>query len=105
MSDTAPAPAQASSDQEDDEIALSGTGTPHFRFRVRDTWLAIRSDAVDVVLSVSKEIPFFVQPETRSDGELAVGFPLLFELASKAAAAGLVDVRVLPQVHKMLGAP
>ena len=62
-------------------------------------------DAIRVVAEADPRIPFVVQPETRPDGRLAASFARVEELAVAAAAAGLEDVRALPQVHKFLGAP
>jgi organic radical activating enzyme len=61
--------------------------------------------AVELVKEADPRLPFVVQPETRPDGRLAASFAKVEELATIAAAAGLADVRVIPQVHKFLGAP
>ncbi len=61
--------------------------------------------AARLVAEVAPAIPFIVQPETDRRGRCRVDFERLFALAAEASAAGLADVRVLPQVHKMLGAP
>lgn len=57
-----------------------------------------------MVAEVAAEVPFFVQPESRRRGGLALDWARLERLADEASAAGLRDVRVLPQVHKFLGA-
>jgi 7-carboxy-7-deazaguanine synthase len=62
-------------------------------------------DAVRLMQDEAPNVPFIVQPETRRNGSLAVSFPFLAELADHATRQGLTDVRVIPQVHKFLGAP
>lgn len=62
-------------------------------------------DAVRLMLDEAPTIPFIVQPETRRNGTLAAPFQFLAELADHATRQGLTDVRVIPQVHKFLGAP
>ncbi|MBI4878212.1 MAG: 7-carboxy-7-deazaguanine synthase QueE [Planctomycetes bacterium] len=62
-------------------------------------------EAAHLVAAVAPAIPFIVQPETDRRGRCRPDFARLFALAAEASAAGLADVRVLPQVHKILGAP
>lgn len=62
-------------------------------------------EAVRLMLDEAPCVPFIVQPETRRNGTLAVPFSFLAELADHATRQGLPDVRVIPQVHKFLGAP
>lgn len=61
--------------------------------------------AVGIVAEVDAAIPFIVQPETDRSGALRADFARLQEFARLATAAGLLDVRVIPQVHKFLDAP
>lgn len=61
--------------------------------------------AARIVAEVAPEVPFFIQPETLRNGQLAASFERLTSLATQAVAAGAMDVRVLPQVHKYLRAP
>ncbi|MBL8768941.1 MAG: 7-carboxy-7-deazaguanine synthase QueE [Planctomycetes bacterium] len=62
-------------------------------------------DAVRLLLDEAPDVPFIVQPETRRNGSLATTFSALAALADRATRLGLTDVRVIPQVHKFLGAP
>lgn len=61
--------------------------------------------AAALVRDVDPAVPFLVQPETARDGTLRASPRRLAELALAAQAAGLSDVRILPQVHKGLGLP
>jgi len=61
--------------------------------------------AAKVVAEIAPHVPFFIQPETLRNGQLAASFERLSSLASQAVLAGAKDVRVLPQVHKYLRAP
>ena len=61
--------------------------------------------ALAMVAEVAPAIPFFVQPETDRSFGLRADFALLTELAARASRAGLTDVRILPQIHPLLGAP
>ena len=59
--------------------------------------------ATEVVASVSGDIPFVIQPVTPKSAEMhAPGSERVFEL-QMAALDILSDVRVIPQVHKLMG--
>ena len=91
----------------------------HRRFlcaaRAREVYIkVVVSDRVDadewgracaLVAELAPRAPFIVQPETDRAGGLAIDAGRLTELARVASRHGLDDVRVLPQVHKFLGAP
>jgi len=58
-----------------------------------------------LVASVDDAIPIFLQPITDvHDGRLCIEAETLEELYRRVAACG-VDVRVVPQTHKILGVP
>lgn len=54
------------------------------------------------IAAVDPMIPLFIQPRTRMDGTIAVTAAWLLTLQQEAAAQG-ADVKVIPQLHKMLG--
>jgi 7-carboxy-7-deazaguanine synthase len=59
--------------------------------------------AVDLVKSVSRDIPFYIQPVTPSDGgKLRVTGAELIDYA-RAASHELKRVAVMPQLHRLLG--
>jgi organic radical activating enzyme len=61
--------------------------------------------AVRLVASVDEAIPVFLQPITdRETGHLCIGPRTLERLYRRAARLG-VEVRVVPQIHKVLGVP
>jgi len=57
--------------------------------------------ACDVIRGVSPDIPLVIQPVTLKDGKIGVGGLKLLQFQEKAARA-LKNVRVIPQVHKLL---
>ncbi len=61
--------------------------------------------AVRIVADRAPGVPFMIQPETDRRRVITCPFDFLFELADEAHRGGLLDVRVLPQVHKYLAAP
>lgn len=54
---------------------------------------------------VEADVPVFLQPRTAPDGRLAATPETLFRAHATLAGFGLTDVRVLPQVHRMLAVP
>lgn len=57
----------------------------------------------DIILSVDASLPLFLQPLSLPDGTVGIGSARIFHLQELAASL-LVDVRVIPQMHNMLGA-
>lgn len=57
--------------------------------------------AVGLVSAISSGIPVILQPATTPAGELRVDMPRLFEWQRRAKRS-IKDVRIVPQVHKML---
>ena len=57
----------------------------------------------DIVSSVDIAIPIFLQPVTLSSGVLSVSAAHVLHL-QELASSRLPDVRVIPQMHKLLGA-
>jgi organic radical activating enzyme len=56
-----------------------------------------------IVSSVDRHTPLFLQPLSRMDGVgVGIGVGKLLRL-QEAASARLPDVRVIPQMHRMLG--
>ncbi len=60
------------------------------------------SRAAEMVAEIAPDIPFIVQPETRSDNTLNISVPELLELQELASQL-LRDVRVIPQTHRFIG--
>jgi organic radical activating enzyme len=56
-----------------------------------------------IISAADPATPLFLQPLTRTGGGVAIGAGRLLELQATAAAL-LPDVRVIPQMHLMLGA-
>ncbi len=56
-----------------------------------------------LICHVDPSIPLIIQPLTLRDGTVGIGIRHLFKL-QESASKRLADVRVLPQMHKMLGA-
>lgn len=57
----------------------------------------------DIICSVDRNTPLFLQPLSRMDGVgVGIGVGNLLRL-QEAASAHLPDVRVIPQMHRMLG--
>lgn len=56
--------------------------------------------AVDIVSSVSKKIPFFIQPESKSF--ITKKYFDLVDRLYRLASKKLLDVRFLPQIHRYL---
>ena len=57
----------------------------------------------DVIASVDADLPLFLQPLTLPDGRVGISASRLLRL-QELAASRLSDVRVIPQMHKLLGA-
>ncbi len=57
----------------------------------------------DLIRGVDGAIPLFIQPLSLTDGSVGIGAVTLLELQALAASR-LSDVRVIPQMHRMLGA-
>lgn len=58
--------------------------------------------ACEIITSVDKDVPLFIQPLTLSDGAVGITAAHLLSLQETAASI-LPDVRVIPQMHKLLG--
>jgi 7-carboxy-7-deazaguanine synthase len=58
--------------------------------------------ACEIITSVHKNVPLFVQPLTLPDGTVGITAVHLLSLQESAASI-LPDVRVIPQMHKLLG--
>ncbi len=58
--------------------------------------------ACEIITSVDKNVPLFVQPLTLPDGTVGITAVHLLSLQESAASI-LPDVRVIPQMHKLLG--
>ncbi|OGU00995.1 MAG: radical SAM protein [Geobacteraceae bacterium GWC2_48_7] len=61
------------------------------------------SKAAEIISQVDRNIPLFIQPLTLLDGRIGISVPHLLKLQELASTA-LHDVRVVPQMHKLLGA-
>lgn len=59
--------------------------------------------AADIISKVDRDIPLFIQPLSLPDGSIGISVPHMLKLQELASAV-LSDVRVIPQMHKMLGA-
>ncbi|HXE98607.1 MAG TPA: 7-carboxy-7-deazaguanine synthase QueE [Dongiaceae bacterium] len=57
----------------------------------------------DVMASVDKALPLFLQPLTLTDGTIGICAAHILRL-QEVASSRLPDVRVIPQMHKLLGA-
>ena len=57
----------------------------------------------DIIADVDPATPLFLQPLTNADGEIGISVAHMLRL-QEAASARLPDVRVIPQMHRMLGA-
>jgi 7-carboxy-7-deazaguanine synthase len=57
----------------------------------------------DIIAEVDPVTPLFLQPLTDADGGIGISVAHLLRL-QEAASARLPDVRVIPQMHRMLGA-
>ncbi len=57
----------------------------------------------DVISSVDATLPLFLQPLSMSDGSIGISAAHIFHL-QELASSRLPDVRVIPQMHKVLGA-
>ncbi|MDP8263520.1 MAG: 7-carboxy-7-deazaguanine synthase QueE [Candidatus Ancaeobacter aquaticus] len=62
------------------------------------------SRAIDCVRKIDKAIPFFIQPESDIDGKCRITEEKLVDLF-KLANKSLLEVRVMPQIHKILNVP
>ncbi len=58
--------------------------------------------ACKLVSEIDDEIPFIIQPVTAKDGKLAIKPELLMQFQA-VAASWLSEVRVIPQMHHLLG--
>lgn len=58
--------------------------------------------ACNIITSVDSEVPLFIQPLTLLDGSVGITADHLLSLQVSAASI-LPDVRVIPQMHKLLG--
>lgn len=59
--------------------------------------------ACKMVADIERNIPFFIQPITNRNGKIDISSQHLLSLQA-AASSVLSDVRVIPQMHVMLGA-
>jgi organic radical activating enzyme len=57
----------------------------------------------DIITEVDPATPLFLQPLSYADGGIGISVAHLLRL-QEAASARLPDVRVIPQMHRMLGA-
>jgi organic radical activating enzyme len=57
----------------------------------------------DIITAVDPATPLFLQPLSHADGGIGIRVAHLLRL-QEAASARLPDVRVIPQMHRMLGA-
>ena len=57
----------------------------------------------ELILSVDAALPLFLQPLSLTDGRVGISAPGIFHL-QELASSRLPDVRVIPQMHKLLGA-
>lgn len=57
----------------------------------------------DVISSVDNTVPLFLQPLSTPDGSIGIAASNILHL-QELASSRLPDVRVIPQMHKMLGA-
>ena len=57
----------------------------------------------DIITNVDSATPLFLQPLSAADGGIGISAAHLLRL-QEAASARLPDVRVIPQMHRMLGA-
>jgi len=57
----------------------------------------------DVISSVDAGVPLFLQPLTMPDGSIGIAAAHILHL-QELASSRLPDVRVIPQMHKLLGA-
>lgn len=56
----------------------------------------------EIISAANPSAPLFLQPLTLPDGALGVSVPHIFRL-QELAASRIRDVRVMPQMHKLLG--
>lgn len=61
------------------------------------------SQVCEIISTVNRETPLFLQPLTLPDGTVGIRVPHLLHL-QELAASRLPDVRVIPQMHRLLGA-
>ena len=57
----------------------------------------------DIVASVDQRVPLFLQPMSQPDGTVGLSATQILHL-QELAASRLPDIRVIPQMHKLLGA-
>jgi organic radical activating enzyme len=60
------------------------------------------STVSDIISSVDASLPLFLQPLSLPDGRTGISATTLFHL-QEMASSRLPDVRVIPQMHKLLG--
>jgi 7-carboxy-7-deazaguanine synthase len=56
----------------------------------------------DIIAAVDRDIPLFIQPVTLPDGVIGINSAHILRLQELAACL-VSDVRVIPQMHKLLG--
>ena len=61
------------------------------------------SRVCDVISSIDAAVPLFLQPLTLPDGSIGISAAHILRL-QELASSRLPDVRVIPQMHKLLGA-
>lgn len=67
------------------------------------TGLGEISQVCEIISKVNKQVPLFLQPLTLPDGAIGIKVSHLLRLQELASSL-LPDVRVIPQMHKLLGA-
>jgi organic radical activating enzyme len=68
-----------------------------------DTSLDEIRQVCDIIRSVERSTPLYLQPVSLGDGGLGISPSRIF-LLQETASANLPNVRVIPQMHRMLGA-
>lgn len=60
------------------------------------------SRTCNTIINVNAAVPLFIQPVTNKDGSVSISMSQLFHIQTLASSI-LPDVRVIPQMHKLLG--
>ncbi|MEI6702302.1 MAG: radical SAM protein, partial [Deltaproteobacteria bacterium] len=60
------------------------------------------NNVCDILYAVDPSTPLFIQPLTLPDGRIGISAPHILAL-QELASFRLQDVRVIPQMHKLLG--